>query len=399
MSGHRVTIRPKGPFSLEEANNFGFGQRHTTKWDGTMRLAFCLDGYNDHAGVAVQQDADGLVRGTVQGSTDLAAVERQVARVLSLDHDGEAYLELGASDPVIAKLQAAAPGLRPPLFYSPYEGAARSIISAQRPARQMGQVRDRMSEECGRSFTAAGESVLAFATPRRLIEVESFPGLSAEKVERLHGVARAALDGFLDVDRLQALEPDVAMAEMRTLKGIGPFYAGLIVIRSAGLADVPVSDSKAMEFAARLWDLPHTPTEAEFFAMSEKWNPFRTWIGVLVRRARAGISSPTMPAASSSAAKANRLSPTRWRAQAYSLHAAAAAAAAAARRPPPGAPARRPSPAPARRGGQTPSWKRPQPVSGTIVSGDCQSNVVSWTAGGVAPLRHQGWAAQPGCLL
>src|SRR4051812_39254794 len=83
-------IEPKGPFSLYEAATFGFGQRHDRLFDGTMRLAFCVDGYRAQAGVAVTQDRDGVVHATVcgtQGDPDLQRVRTQVERVLSLDHD------------------------------------------------------------------------------------------------------------------------------------------------------------------------------------------------------------------------------------------------------------------------------------------------------------------------
>src|SRR2546428_10091925 len=123
------TIVPSGQFSLEEAANFGFGQRLSPTWDGVMRLAFCVDGYREQAGVEVRQDGDG-VHCAVTGDADLGAVRRQVARVLSLDHDGLAYDEVGRRDPVIGRLQAVAAGLRPPLFYSPYEAAAWAVLSA-----------------------------------------------------------------------------------------------------------------------------------------------------------------------------------------------------------------------------------------------------------------------------
>jgi DNA-3-methyladenine glycosylase II len=227
------TIVPKGPFSLEEAGNFGFGQRLDARFDGAMRLAFCLDGYREQAGVEVRQDAEGSIHGTVSGAAangaagavDLDAVERQVARVLSLDQDGEAFLEIGRRDPVIARLQAAMPGLRPPLFYSPYEAAAWAVLSARRPARQMAEVRRRLSEEHGRVFDVSGQRVAAFPLPERLLEIEAIGGLNAEKVSRLHAVARAALDGQLDVARIQALGPDAAMQDLRSIPGIGPFSA------------------------------------------------------------------------------------------------------------------------------------------------------------------------------
>jgi len=284
LTAATFTIEPRGPFSLEEANNFGFGQRSATTWDGIMRLAFCVDGYRDQVGVAVRQDDHG-VHCTVEGSADLDTVRRQVARVLSLDHDGEAFVQVGERDPVMARLQAAAPGLRPPLFYSPYEAAAWCIISARRPAHQMAEVRRQLSEAHGSTFRVAGEMVAALPTPERLADLDGFPGLSTDKIDRLHGVATAALAGQLDVERIQGVAPEVAMAELQALKGIGPFYSSLIVVRSAGLTDVAVFEPKAMALAARLWDLPGVPTEVEFSAMAERWRPFRTWAVVLIRAA------------------------------------------------------------------------------------------------------------------
>ena len=64
------TIVPEGPFSLREAATFGFGQRLETTWDGVMRLAFCVDGYAEQAGVEVRQD-EGGVHCVVLGDADI----------------------------------------------------------------------------------------------------------------------------------------------------------------------------------------------------------------------------------------------------------------------------------------------------------------------------------------
>ena len=280
------TITPQGPFSLQEAALFGFGQRSDSGWDGVMRLAFCLDGYGAQVGVALRQDQAGAVRATVEGDGDLGAIERQVARVLSLDHDGEEFTRVGERDPVIGRLQQAAPGLRPPLFYSPYEAAAWSVLSARRPVRQMITVRQQLSKAHGRTFELAGQPLAAFPLPEALLAVDEFPGLPAEKIERLHGVARAALDGQLDADRLIELGPDEAMAELRRIKGIGPFYSSLIVIRGTGFADVlPVGEPQALALTARLYQRPEPLAESEFRALAEPWRPLRTWAIVLIRAA------------------------------------------------------------------------------------------------------------------
>src|ERR1700733_4856585 len=183
MERGSFTIKPDGPFSLAEAATFGFGQRAGGDWDGVMRLAFCLDGYAGQVAAEVRQDGTGTVHGAVQApaGVDLGQVRRQVARVLSLDHDGREFSRVGERDPVIGGLQAVAPGLRPPLFYSPYEAAVWSVLSARRSAHQMTQVRRRLSEAHGTVFEVAGQPVAAFPTPRQLLRVAAFPGLPQEK--------------------------------------------------------------------------------------------------------------------------------------------------------------------------------------------------------------------------
>ena len=193
---------------------------------------------------------------------------------------------VGQRDPVSGRLQAAAPGLRPPLFYSPYEAAAWSVLSARRPARQMMHLRALLSEAYGRTFDLAGQRLAAFPTPSQLLRVDSFPGLPPEKIERLHGVASAALEGRLDVTALTDLGPGAAMTELQAIKGIGPFYSALIVIRGTGFTDVlPVGEPRALALTAQLYQLPGPPTEAEFRALAEPWRPFRTWATVLIRAA------------------------------------------------------------------------------------------------------------------
>jgi DNA-3-methyladenine glycosylase II len=298
------TITPSGPFSLAEAATFGFGQRAGGSWDGVMRLAFCLDGYEDQVGVEVRQnemdqpdgpgsqDEAGTVRCVVHGPAGAALdrVRRQVARVLSLDHDGQEFSRAGERDPVIGRLQAAAPGLRPPLFYSPYEAAVWCVLSARRPARQMMQVRDRLSHAHGTVFDLAGEQLAAPPTPEQLLAVSSFPGLPADRMPRLHGVARAALDGRLDAERLLDLGPEHAITELQALDGIGPFYSSLIVVRGTGFTDVlPVGERRVLDLAARLYQLDAAPSEADFRTLAQPWKPFRTWAVVLIRAAAARV--------------------------------------------------------------------------------------------------------------
>lgn len=284
-----TTIVPRGPFSLRELATFGFGQRLDTSYDGVMRMAFCADGYRSGAGVSVRQDPDGI-QVEVHGDVDPSAVTAQVARILSLDHDGDEFVEVGRRDPVIGRLQEVAPGLRPPQFHSPYEAAAWAVLSARRPARQMAQVRDRLAAAHGTAFSLAGQRWHSFPTPSALLDVREFAGIPEPKLTRLHAVAQAAWDGRLDAARLAAMDPAEAMAQVRELPGIGPFYAALIVVRACGLADVLVTNEAiALDTMADLYNLPGRPSAAELDRLAEAWRPFRTWAVVLIRAAAARL--------------------------------------------------------------------------------------------------------------
>lgn len=117
---------PRGPYSLTASAKFleGFAP---AAYDGGgedhLRFAFVADGGGEVAGVYLREKG-GAVVGEVYGGADVAVVRRQVARILSLDVDGDGFPGVGERDPVVGRLQARYPGLRPVCFYSPYEAAA-----------------------------------------------------------------------------------------------------------------------------------------------------------------------------------------------------------------------------------------------------------------------------------
>src|SRR3954470_23481062 len=280
-------IVPSGPYRLRASAEFGFGQRHAQEFDATMRMAFALDGTYAPVAVAVRQAVDdGPVSVEVFGSADTQRVVAQTARILSLDHDAAGYPQVGDRDPVISRLMALRPGLRPPLFHSPYEAAPWSVLSARRPERQMAAVRDGLAAHHGRVFEVAGRPVAAFPAPDALLAVRTVPGLPEVKVQRLHAVARAAAEGLLDGHRLRQLGPEEARAEVQTLPGIGPFYASLIVIRAVGFPDVPVTDEpRALESMGQLCRLGRPATAVDVERLTSPWRPWRTWATVLLRAA------------------------------------------------------------------------------------------------------------------
>lgn len=285
-------LEVRGPYDLAEVAMMGFGHRDEKKFDGVMRMAFCLDGdYERHVGVEARHFGAKIELRwhTAAGSSALTAGEleratRQVARVISADHDGEAFHQLCLADPALASVHSRAPGFRPSLFYSPYEAAVWSVISARRARSQGITLRTRLAQLHGATFDLAGVGTVAIPTPTRLLAVESLPGLPADRVPRLHAIAEAAQRGQLDADRLRALPSAEAMTALQQLPGIGPFYSALIVIRACGHADVlSLAEGHSRSAVQQLYGLDAEPTDAEFERLAESWRPFRTWVLVMLR--------------------------------------------------------------------------------------------------------------------
>ena len=288
LDGQRVApglweLAVRGSFDLGQTLNFGFGQRSATP-EGPLRMAFCVDGLQEQAAVAVFSPHVGVLRIGIDGDGDPAAVLNQVARILSVDVDGTGYDALGRTDELVGRLQQARPGLRPPLFHSAYEALCWSVLSARRPAAQMAELRTRLSRARGRVFHLDGVEVAAFPTPDQLLSVSEFPGLPEVKLQRLHAVAEAARQGRLDTDALRSLDPGKAAAELQRLPGIGPFYSELVTVRTLGHTDLmPTAEVGAATMAGSLTG--RTLDAAGLAEFAAGWSPWRTWVCVALRAA------------------------------------------------------------------------------------------------------------------
>jgi DNA-3-methyladenine glycosylase II len=271
-----LVLEPRGPFSLAAAGRFlaEFPPADHTgvEPDGTVRLGFVRDDFSGVAKVTLRQaHEDGPVDGDGDGDGD---GDDQLERILGLEHDGDAFVAVLDGDPILRTLWERTGHLRQVSFPSPYEAACWSVIALRLRQPQAVQVRRRIE-------AAIGDG--AFPVPERLAGLEAVEGLSDAKAERLRAMARAALDGRLDPYELRALPQDEAIARLRELPGLGPFYASLVLLRATGATDAFFPIERLRHAAARAYDLPEAPSEEAFTAMAERWRPFRSWACVLLR--------------------------------------------------------------------------------------------------------------------
>jgi DNA-3-methyladenine glycosylase II len=283
-------LEPLGPFSLKAAARFWGGFTPATH-DGLdaqdhLHMAFAVEGSWAAAGVCVQQHDDGALVADVYGDEpDIDRVQRQTARILSLDVDGREFPSIADRDPVAAELLHRFPGLRPVCFYSPYDAAAWAIISHRINMRQASAIKARLAETFGTVVDIHGGPMRAFPPPGALADLQSFPGLFGRKPEWLRAVARAALAGDLDAAYLRSLPDDLALAHPLALPGIGPFGSELILLRGAGLPDyLTLLEPRFRAAVKQAYALDHEPTDADLRRISDAWQPYRMWMTFLLRQ-------------------------------------------------------------------------------------------------------------------
>jgi DNA-3-methyladenine glycosylase II len=287
-------IAPRGPFDLATAREFaggfpaGIGSRADE--DGSILMTFPVEGWVTSAAVQLRQRPDGVIEGVAFGNGDRATVERQAARSLSLDHDGSGWPEVGRRDAIVGRLQERFGLLRPVCFLSAYEAATSFVIGQRISMAQTRRVKERLAEQAGDAIEVDldGErrTVRAFPRPQQLLALAEIPGVAAVKVERLHGLARAALDGRLATDRLRALPADEALDELRSLPGVGEWTASGVLTRGCGVADMlPFGDRISRESVGHFYERPEPPDDAEWEQIAEAWRPYRMWATVLLHMA------------------------------------------------------------------------------------------------------------------
>ncbi len=265
---HTTVREVSGPWSLATSREFwkGFapaalgGQAET----GPLTTVFRVE--HDWSRAAASIDQDGTrAHITVTGDGDLEAAAEQVARFLALDVDGREWAAVGERDKVIGAAQRELPGLRPCGFHSPYEAAAWAVLSQRLRITQAAQLRAGLLRDG------------AFPAPAELLEFDA--DLPGRKVEYLHAVAEAALDGVLDGARLRSLTPEAAVAQVQKVKGLGPFAAELVVLRGANHPDgLPAHEAR---FEAEV-EYRYGPGSVAA-DVAEAWRPFRTWAVVHLR--------------------------------------------------------------------------------------------------------------------
>jgi DNA-3-methyladenine glycosylase II len=139
-----------------------------------------------------------------------------------------------------------------------------------------------LTEALGGRVFVEGEPLRVFPGPRALCEVGAVAGIPEEKLARLRALARAALSGGLDAERLRRTPPEEALARLRALPGVGAWTAQHMLLRGAAVSDVaPTAEPRVLRAFAE-FTASRPPSPGEFAKISERWRPYQMWVCFLL---------------------------------------------------------------------------------------------------------------------
>src|SRR5262245_55127992 len=101
-------------------------------------------------------------------------------------------------------------------------------------------------------------------------------GFSRQKTDYGRELARAVLNGKLDLAHIAGLDDDAVRVELKQIKGIGDWTVDIYLLMALGRPDAfPPGDLALLIAAQQIKALDKRPTPAELTALAEDWRPYR----------------------------------------------------------------------------------------------------------------------------
>jgi DNA-3-methyladenine glycosylase II len=172
-----------------------------------------------------------------------------VRRMLGTDRTLREFDRGAARIPWLRPLALRMRGVKPPRYPTLWEACVNAIVFQQVSIHAASAILRRYVVTLGSPLELpAGPALHAFpdadVTLRANDDVLRAAGLSANKIAALRRVAQTLVSGTLDERMLEERSSVEAAAMLRSIKGIGPWTATVILLRGLGRLDVfPMNDS------------------------------------------------------------------------------------------------------------------------------------------------------------
>jgi DNA-3-methyladenine glycosylase II len=187
----------------------------------------------------------------------------------------EPLTQLLAADPVIARLEARYRGVRPVLQTDPLTALIRSISAQQVNLRWAATTRRRLVETFGRQHRLATHVVYSLEAERlaeaRVDELRALQ-FTTRKAEYITSLARAVVQGDLDLTALYTHPDAEVVARLVAQRGLGRWTAEWFLARFLGRPCVAAGDLGVRKAVGAAYLQGRLPSEAEVRALTAHWD-------------------------------------------------------------------------------------------------------------------------------
>jgi AraC family transcriptional regulator, regulatory protein of adaptative response / DNA-3-methyladenine glycosylase II len=204
-----------------------------------------------------------------QRAFDLAAEPQRIALALRADR-------------LLGPLVRKRPGLRIPGTWDPFECAVRAVLGQQVSVAAARTLAARLVERAGTALPGGSDGLTHLFPTAAALAVANLEalGLTQSRAATLRALARAVLEGRIDF----SAAPQVVMAALQTVPGIGPWTAHYVALRALGERDAfPAGDLVLRRMAAARAGSVLPARELE--ARAREWQPWRSYAAIHLWRA------------------------------------------------------------------------------------------------------------------
>jgi DNA-3-methyladenine glycosylase II len=291
-------IRPREPFSLAKTLRFilsppavlngrQFAPLLDYNVEGEYRRVVRIGEHPVLYGVSeARQRKKSALRVRILLGPASAQTERSVCRLVqrqfATDLDLRPFCRLVESDPVLSRLAVHFRGMRIPQAPTVFETLISAILEQQVNLSFAHQVKKALIEAYGTSVEFEGHrynafpepAALAITTPQELRRLQ----VSGPKANYIVGIARATVDGTVDLESLGELEPRLAHSRLLEYKGVGAWTAHYVGLRALGHRDcLPVADVGLQKAIQRFYGLRKPPSAVRLKRLARKWAGWRSY--------------------------------------------------------------------------------------------------------------------------
>jgi DNA-3-methyladenine glycosylase II len=190
-----------------------------------------------------------------------AQVTNSLERLLGIQVDLTEFYRFSETSVHLKMLADPFRGAKPPRFPTLFETMLNAIACQQLSLNVGIQLLNRLSQTYGLAFPMESGTFHAFPRPEDLVDADleelRHLGFSYRKGEYLHGLARSIVDQQVNLEEIETLPDQQAVAELCRIKGVGRWTAEYFLLRGLGRTHIFPGDDVGARNNLQDWlDLP-----------------------------------------------------------------------------------------------------------------------------------------------